>query len=467
MTKDTQSNIPPSVFEFDRLAPELVHLIFSFLERTEAPKFRLLCRNVAQIGLQYIIPEVHVMLTMESLERLKAIAKHPRVSEHVTTIFYEADCLREYENQREWKESIAHGLLQIPRHPRNDATERALRSYYRELKKVHCESNLRYREYQETVIKQNAIKRSQIDLQALGEALTFFPNIRSIVLSVDGAQRAPTLQLQRAFCGTLADSKGVNCPEKPCGLSEFTSMLLRAHASSLHLQNLSAGFVSWKFLEQEDCVLAALRRSVSDLKTINLNIIAGYLRAAKFVGMMDSALCAESLSNGHLTDYLSSATHLTSMKIGFTEETYQRESVRINLRSIVGDFHWPYLRVVAFSKMSIEREHMVEFCTRHSSTLKDLSLNHPLLEGEWWLTILEVRRVLTLKTCNLSGYIDGHGLNPWKPASSWGHIQTGVGLIIADYIQAKGMGDITFLEYLEDENILEQWERAQRWPEHY
>lgn len=48
---------------------------------------------------------VHLIFTIESFEKLCVISQHPVISQHITSIFYEADLLEE-QNRTEWEERV-------------------------------------------------------------------------------------------------------------------------------------------------------------------------------------------------------------------------------------------------------------------------------------------------------------------------------------------------------------------------
>lgn len=75
----------------DRLPAEFIHMVFTYLEPTEAAAFRSAGRIFAEIRLQYLALTVYLTLEGESYDRLWAIAEHPVVSKTVNCLLYEAD----------------------------------------------------------------------------------------------------------------------------------------------------------------------------------------------------------------------------------------------------------------------------------------------------------------------------------------------------------------------------------------
>lgn len=71
----------------DDLPSELIHMIYAYLRPMELANLRLVSRRVVPISLQYMVPEVHLILAKDSFEQLKALAEHPIISKYVTFFF--------------------------------------------------------------------------------------------------------------------------------------------------------------------------------------------------------------------------------------------------------------------------------------------------------------------------------------------------------------------------------------------
>lgn len=67
--------------------------IISRLELSSLKALRLASKTLATIGAEYLLPEVHLLYRSASLEHLGLISRHPIISQHVTSLFYEADRL--------------------------------------------------------------------------------------------------------------------------------------------------------------------------------------------------------------------------------------------------------------------------------------------------------------------------------------------------------------------------------------
>ncbi len=99
-----------------QLPPELLHMICVYLEPTDIAGIRLLDRNIAVVGLEHIVSQIHLVAQPDSFDRLLAVAEHPVANQYVTSIFYEADLLESprslqpqllpQDERERWKNSI-------------------------------------------------------------------------------------------------------------------------------------------------------------------------------------------------------------------------------------------------------------------------------------------------------------------------------------------------------------------------
>ncbi len=123
----------------DQLPFELQHLIFALVDLSDVPNLRLACKTFANVGLDYLLPEVEITFSRKSFDRLAEIVKHPILSHRVKSLFYHIDVLREHYNWDEWMRAIGDKLLYgintvnswMPRTPAFGAPKRDWRLYRR------------------------------------------------------------------------------------------------------------------------------------------------------------------------------------------------------------------------------------------------------------------------------------------------------------------------------------------------
>lgn len=91
-----------------QLPHELLRCICAHLPLQELKHIRLTCKTLASVGVEMLLPELEVLYTLESLERLRAISLDPVLRLHVTSLVYTADRIRWYPDGcfREWKAEV-------------------------------------------------------------------------------------------------------------------------------------------------------------------------------------------------------------------------------------------------------------------------------------------------------------------------------------------------------------------------
>ena len=157
----------------DSVAPEILHIVCSFLGTADVPNFRLVGRAFADIGAAYMLPEVTFFLNETELERLRDISRHPVFSRHVTSLTYFAwalddpkislrQFLARYKRDLRWKRGLgAHGEPSLSR-------DRLLAEY---------------KKYEAAADKQKAILEFEADEAVLLDAMSRFHNLRQITMS--------------------------------------------------------------------------------------------------------------------------------------------------------------------------------------------------------------------------------------------------------------------------------------------
>ena len=90
----------PSLLDFPT---EALHKIFTYMTPTEAATARLVNKQLADIGIEYIVPEVFLVLTEDSFNKCEAIAQHPKIKEHVKSLVFDGIYLERIGRQQwEW-----------------------------------------------------------------------------------------------------------------------------------------------------------------------------------------------------------------------------------------------------------------------------------------------------------------------------------------------------------------------------
>lgn len=121
----------------DRLPAEILdNICADHLPKKNLFSFRSVCKAFASIGIRHTLSEVRVAYLPHTFARLKAISKHPVISQYVKTIIYQVDILLIIYSFKEYKN---HMNLPVPAVPHtyschlSGADARTQQRHYRDM----------------------------------------------------------------------------------------------------------------------------------------------------------------------------------------------------------------------------------------------------------------------------------------------------------------------------------------------
>lgn len=411
-------------FPIDQLPAELVHMICVYLKPTELANLRLVSRLAASIALQYMVPEVHLILAEDSFKQLKTLAKHPIASRYVTSFFFEADKFGVLPRKR-WEQVITDPQyvaevqeFRMRGYPCHHATERSLRTFNREIFKLNAFPRHHYTKeqvnnafgiYSEFIVFQQDLQ--ELQEKEVAEAMTHFPHLKEITMATQCCTRNATSKLKKtfepAFCTYYEPEHARDTKSEPLGIQQMRSLLLGAHHAGLKVEVLHCGVVSWRILQQDPEIFARMKHSVSNVKNLRLDFTPGEPDYDTLWSELEIESCSLYLEAGRLRDFVTAAPNLEHLQIGFQ---FSESTWPTHLKHIVGEHHWPSLKSVDFKMIGTSENDLVSFCSRHASTLKSLHLTCiGLVEGGWFSAFDRMRKVLTLDKMVVSGRLEGLG----------------------------------------------------------
>lgn len=391
-------------FPIDQLPAELIHMICAYLRPTELANLRLVSRLAVPISLQYMVPEVHLILAKESFEQLKVLSEHPIISKYVTSFFFEANKLH-VAPRKSWKRCAQYSahvnergkLSSTPHH-------RYSRQELEHAFKKYCEF---------TNFQQDS---TQVDRQEkeVAEAMKCFPNLKELTMATHWSLRSWTSKMQSTFEPALCIDYETDDPEndvsKPLGVQQMRSLLLGAYHAGLKVETLHCGLVSWRIFQQDTETLAQIRESLSNLKYLRLEFStggAGINGEFNLGTHFETEQCSLWLKRGRLKRFVTAAPNLEHLQISFQIIVF---SCPCRLKDIVGERHWPSLKTAQFQMIRTTEDELVSFCSRHASTLRSLHLTELWLrEGDWYHAFNRMRKVLTLDAIVLAGRFTWEG----------------------------------------------------------
>ena len=403
----------------DRLPVEIVHMVFAHLAPQDATQMRLICKSFSELGLHYILPRFHLIFKSTSFERLRRISTHPVLSQHVQTIFYEADTLQEFDDMEDWKENIIQHDFpdNIPDDIRHttDPSERQVRAYRREMKRLsqgprwtYTETQLSkaYGHYKMYLANQAMMRAHDYNAQLISDAMRRLPNLKSVVMAMELCFNTRSSYISRAFSASLQKPYGDRGQVESCGVPQLRSLLLGVWEAGLKLEDLRCGYVHWQFFRQSASVFAKVKEAVQHLQSMELHISTTSPNDdpddedAFHIGIPE---CIAYLKGGRLRDFVTAAPDLTALAIYFDWDNPQPPS---RLVDIVGTFTWDSLRYASFSYIETTEDELMAFYTRHSSTLREIALDTIILsQGSWARTFQKMAKVLQLKEASVSGIL--------------------------------------------------------------
>lgn len=404
--KVTCKSIQAPKFPADHLPSELIHMIFTYLEPTEAAAFRWLGRITAEIGLQYLAPTVYLTLNEESYDRLLAIAEHPVVSKYVVKLEYETEGLRRPD--RESFDSMFRKKIGfMPRRyeserPSRFASARTWRSYERDsVRNIPLPSQRQTKEllnrawsmYEASHISQKKVKEANCFPERLVVAMKQFRNLKKVSTSADSFYKryvAPIKDLLPTYSFLYGPY-----PSFRSAADATSSVLLAAESADLRVDSFACERLDWHFFLQDNKNFAALKRSMLYLKSMNIEFSIRKDVSHDHLTWETDFIRGECLEKGRVLDLITSAPDLEHLGLIF-ERCWLLPIVPM-LKEVIGNFYWSSLKLVSLEGLSSGENDLVEFCKRHAHTLRDLSLNNMrLYQGSWHVTFHSMRRAFRL-----------------------------------------------------------------------
>ncbi|KAK3170057.1 hypothetical protein OEA41_009442 [Lepraria neglecta] len=421
-----------------RLPVELLHLVCTYLEPTEVANFRLLNKEIAEIGIQYIVSELILLLNGSSFRKLEDVSKHPVISQYAASILWEVHSLPTFDRD-EWERNIRSPEkraewenLEARRPAPSD--ELAWQAYMKEAREfnkgpLHQYNNAQLDEafimYSGYYDMQERICTSQTYVERMTEAMKRFPRL-SIVLNESENHYARERAAYGAGLYSLGDGGG--SLDDPYGVWQALCLLMGTYRAGVQFERFECEWVDWTLLKQDEEIFADMKRTVSNLKELSLLLSIFHHEEE----------CGEYLATtGRFQEFVSSAPYLVTLNVSFNPEAY----CPITLEHIVGQFHWPHLEHIGCEAITATEDNLVDFLRRHAGTLKDLRLDNILLsKGEWSSTFQRMRSTLKLRRMELFGWFsseaDGNG--PWRFDDGYEGNYTALKTCVEDFVLGKG-----------------------------
>ena len=286
-------SVQASKFPADLLPPELIHMVFAYLEPTEAAVFRWAGKIAAEVGLQYLAPTVHLRLNEESYDRFFAISEHPIARNSVLNLEYETEGF----GAINWKniEEMCMRRQRDSRGPDSFTSERAWRAYKRDDKRQNVQlMNQAWLKYGTYLAGQHKVQQAGFFLQKVAEAMERCPNLKMISTPADGVYERYVAEMKELQPGFLLEVRN-NFPSE---VGATSSIVLAAESADLRLDGFCCQRFHWQTFLDDKEGLTALKRMTRHLKT--MQVVFDYPQYfADFI--------IEILEKGYVRDLITSA----------------------------------------------------------------------------------------------------------------------------------------------------------------
>ncbi|KAI0020045.1 hypothetical protein F4780DRAFT_744342 [Xylariomycetidae sp. FL0641] len=392
----------------DKIAPEILHIVCSFLGIDDLLNFRLVGRAFADIGAAYMLPEVTFYMHRQELERLREISLHPIFSRNLCSLTYFAqalDCpkvslrefLRDHKRQMRWNSKLkklnlsSHQLLQ------------------------------EYKKYEEAAEQQSEIMHNRVDVALLKEVLPRFPNLQHITMSAGNMFYEGRFRNRRRK--PLEDiMRGDNMYSlNPEGVRPFEALLLANAEAKCQLKCLRAGSLHWRFFRRSSAELHRMFRPLANLTAIEF--IISVEPADERVHEHDSAgRCRKVLAKGALKNILKSMPQLRSLCVEVVSMECEDLDKGGELEHIIDPgFRWPNLRELVLGGIECERGQLTKVLELHKDSLQRLCLRDIYLRASSWKKLLpDIRKKLFLVEACICGDLYGHSEDGEEPEDFFG-----------------------------------------------
>ena len=424
------------------LRVELTRMVCSFLPTKALQELRLVSKIFAELGAEFLIPEVHLVFTTGSIKRLKDISIHTVYSQHVRSLLYEADRLNYYENERQWLNHVhdyfwgACGPPPLPlgNDPASREAQRVTRNrWITGPKHSYSKQQLDegWKKFQALFLEQEVTATHEMDISA---AVARFPKLHEVRISIEGKISKQSEYLKKSFTGGLVGPTGPYRMKdlQPPGFNALRSVLLGFTSTERH------SLTDWD--AQGTALLGSTTTTMrmASLTTLHLGSVNPFLftalysnfsgktvherfkslRDVKIVINMrdygDYAVTTESqesinvFGHGHLLRFLTEATNLKRMSITCARDC--SDWIEIGLACVLGNNTWELLEEITLSGFKTDHVYFLDFLQRHQQTLECISLKNFAFtasdDNNLWAQIL----------------LDIRNMKQWRDVTFYGHL---------------------------------------------
>ena len=361
---------------------ELLYKICQYLPTEQIPIFRLLNKQCAAVGVEFLLPHVVYFVSRRQLDRLEAITQHPTIPRYVSQFRFDSALFA--------SEPATYTVFQqIVNRPwaGNPDTEAILQEKYRLYKKALAEQNdmiTSHRCYR--ALKDFFLKCQRLDVVEFAEEYSY----------VDRGE--PSHGMIRL--------KG---PEDVRAAGGLVAMLRALSDAEAKVRDITIAPTTWRVLKSRS-LLGDLRPPfTTSVQSLALSLAT----ISDSVGEDQDEAREYMIKTSALRTLLSGFPNLKELQVDMDSADWDDPMYMPVLFSDIdgGTLCFQHLRQLTLGGMNVEEAMLIAFLERHKTTLRGLSLFDIWLMkiGDSWLTFLpRVRRAVKLEKASITGTLGHH-----------------------------------------------------------
>lgn len=393
------------------LPPELLHLVFEYLDKPAIFAARISCSIFAKIGVEHILDSIRVVYKRESLQGLSEVSNNLEIARCVKSLCFQADRFahpldfeqwnKEREDLRPWSEyNIYHELpvgqlhsIDSPQSRR--AFENAHKRFVRKKKGKHGTGEVQkaFDTYCAVVADQANITKERLDYECFKNIFSACANLQDVTVSISHGTSGYLDAGRKAFKEAMTHPYG-DIYAKEQGVHQFWTVVEALHAAKRHPRRIFIGDVSYRILTptwRESPVKPLVESLTTNLRELRIGFcLYDYDRMADEPGSLDPTVREESAAyykRGLLAKWLATATQLRMLKLRMWHKDFADPYAV--MADVLGNTTWPKLRELGLSEFSTSENFLVDLLLRHKSSLRRLSLSDIYLSEGAWESVFE------------------------------------------------------------------------------
>lgn len=398
----------------EQLPPEILHTTCSFLDDKNARLLRLTCKKIGAVADCYAFQDLTFYLHPGDFDMLRYFANHDIFAKNVRSLVYITDMLpaKRVSFRKFLARANKYGekWIEVMRSRARTTAWTGTRSKLPHQQPTYIDQQLRdiYDEYVELHERQVKLLACGEDFAALKDVVPKFSRLRNIVVSANYWFRE-----MRVYCTPF---NHILVPATdvldPTACRQIGSLLLPLVGLSPRIQSLCLGEIHWSFFDRlhDPLNFTQMVDVCRNLTTFNVLIANGDPTPDAVPTSVSEWV--RTVHQGDIRRLLEAMPKLESLAIGFTFLDEVNDIYPARLEDLISTTtHWRHLKNVKFDLLEAPRQDLVDFFSRHSSTLRTIELRDLRLIRSSWRVFLpqlkELAEEMFLDDILVTGWVTG------------------------------------------------------------